>query len=99
MLKLPTFEAGQRVVIYNRPIEWFCSGCGRRLLEDWAGEYYVATVLPDDPDEAFGCRYCGTIEGTSGWIKVQLDGCMQITWAPYPLVRVLVEAVFGSEND
>lgn len=85
---IPTFEVGQRVRVVNKPVEWFCPGCGRELFETWAKDSYLATILCGDGHQC-RCRYCGDAAKLEGWIRIQLDGFNAATWAPYTLLEPL----------
>lgn len=84
---IPTFEVGQRVRVYNRPIEWSCPSCGGSLFEEWADDSYLATVLYDDKLQQPQCRSCGEPQKFEGWIKIQLDGFVEMNFAPYTLIE------------
>jgi len=86
---IPTFEVGQRVRIHNRPMEYECPGCGKRMFhKNHKAEYFGVVVALNVP---YGCPRCHNFERNEGrWHSVKLDD--KRLWAvPCTLIEPIEE--------
>lgn len=94
---IPTFEVGQRVRVWNRPVEYQCPSCGAHDLFKYKpssspGTSFTGTITKTwQTENGCWCSDCGCEVPFEGWYEV-ID--YSDTWrggVPYTLIEPIEE--------